>query len=219
MVFDLFQYFNDQVKLKKNQLLPHHNTQQAEQLISDTNALVLGKLIYDWQTNATQTQHNIEQQNPSYIESIHQQLSPSIHHQPALNPTEFNTLLQHTIQLQLEEIKQLGDIGHFGKYGLSHVLTSQIDYLFGQADDWVWQSNQLSTLIGSKKAIEEQENTLNETDQDTETMSHAHHDQDQHLAEPTLAKTPTWAKIVEPVVALAVLAYLYCVYTQLTALH
>jgi len=42
-----------------------------------------------------------------------------------------------------------------------------------------------------------------------------HHD-DVHIEEQAAEiSVPTWSKIIAPVVALAILGYLYCIYTQL----
>lgn len=219
MAFDLFQYFAEQTKIQKPQHFQKYAPEHANALIQKINALVLGKLIHEWQASPTKLYTELHQQDPLYIQDLARHLTTSPHNQSQLPKSEFEQLLNDVFQLQFSEIKQLDDIGHFGQRGLDELFKGQIDYLSGQAEDWVWKTNQLTTLVGSKPIIEEDTASLDDSIQEFNQMVHSHHDQDQHVAEPTVAEVPTWAKIVEPLVALAILAYLYCVYSQLTVLH
>jgi predicted membrane-bound mannosyltransferase len=73
----------------------------------------------------------------------------------------------------------------------------------------------LIRLIGSKPA-ETKQVSLDETIKEFNYMvSHTDHHDDHQVAEPIVAQVPTWAKILEPVVGLIVLGYLYCAYQHL----
>ncbi|WP_343598158.1 hypothetical protein [Acinetobacter sp.] len=219
MAFDLFQYFAEQTKIQKPQHFQQYTAEKANALVLKLNALVLGKLIHESQVSPDQLYKEIHQQDPLYIQQLARHLTTSPQNKSTLPKAEFEQLLSDIFELQFKELKQLDDIGHLGQGDLIHLLKDQIDYLSGQAEDWIWRTNQLTSLVGSKPIIEEDTASLDDSIQEFNHMVHSHHDQDQHVAEPTVAEIPTWAKIVEPVVALVVLAYLYCVYTQLTVLH
>lgn len=71
-------------------------------------------------------------------------------------------------------------------------------------------------MIGSKPSIEE-DVSLDETMKEFNQMVHtAHHDTDKHdVNEVVHDVVPTWSKIVAPLVALAVLIFLYVQYGHL----
>ncbi len=119
--------------------------------------------------------------------------------------------------LQLTELNQLDDTGGFGQNGLKELILGQVEHLSGQAEDWVWSTNHLTELIGSKP-VEQEELSLDTTMKEFNQMVHqaqpSH--EDLHIEEQTIeTSVPTWSKIIAPVVALAILGYLYCIYTQL----
>ena len=81
----------------------------------------------------------------------------------------------------------------------------------GHADDWVWLTNDLKELKGSK-TIEQEQISLDETMKEFNLMVNMQkeHTQAEPLAlEPTAQLNPTWAKIFEPIVALVVLWILF----------
>ncbi|MEB3768368.1 hypothetical protein [Acinetobacter sp. MD2] len=210
MTFDLFQYFTEQTQLQQ------HRHEFPYTLNLELNALALGKIISTWQNNATALYQEIQQQDPLYIQDLARHLTTSRYNQSTLQPAALEMFLEQIIHLQFGELKQLDRVGKLGQRGLNELLNRQIDCLSGQAEDWVWQTNQLIVLIGSKVTTHPTA-SIDATIQEFHHMVHSH--QDQHVAEPIVAKVPTWSKIVEPVVALLVLGYLYCAYTHLTALH
>ncbi|MFT4021077.1 MAG: hypothetical protein QM666_06140 [Acinetobacter sp.] len=212
MAFDIYHYFAEQTEIQKPQLLKEYPNEQRQALIYENNALVLGKLISEWRSHSTILYQQIQYTDPLYIQEIVRHLVTHKANQSILGKNDLEQLLSEIATLQLTELKQLDQTGHYGEQGIGQLLTGQLDYLHGQAEDWVWSSNQLTELLGSKAQLEHSE--LDETTEDSE-MSHDNHNQHIEVTTPT---PPTWAKILEPVVALAILAYLYCAYTHLTAL-
>ena len=215
MAFDLFHYFAEQTQIQKPQLLSPLPQAEQQRVLLELNALALGKLIAEWQQNSSLVYLELQQQDQLYIQQIARQMTTSAQNQSELNKTDFERSLKEVLTLQLAELKQLDDIGHLGQKGINELLLGQDRYLSGQANDWVWATNTLTRLIGSKN-IETKQVSLDETIKEFNHMvSHADHHDDHQVAEPVVAKVPTWAKILEPVVGLIVLGYLYCAYQSL----
>lgn len=51
MAFDLVQYFAEQIKIQKPQLLNQYPVNEKNKLIDEVNILALGKLISLWRQN------------------------------------------------------------------------------------------------------------------------------------------------------------------------
>ena len=77
------------------------------------------------------------------------------HRMKALDKKQLEQTISEILLLQLTELKQLDQTGNLGKIGLNELFTGQIEHLSGQADDWVWSTNQLTELLGSKPKIQE----------------------------------------------------------------
>lgn len=215
MAFDLFHYFAEQTRIQKPQLLPQSASAERQALLLELNALALGKLITEWQQNASRVYLELQQQDQLYIQQMVRQMTTSVHNKSTLSKIDFEHSLKEVLSLQLAELKQLDETGHLGPKGLNELLLGQISYLAGQAQDWVWTTNTLIQLIGSKP-VETKQVSLDETMKEFNHMvSHADHHDDHQVAEPVVATTPTWAKILEPAVGLVILGYLYCVYQQI----
>ena len=216
MAFDLVHYFAEQSLLQSPNLLNGSTAQTRQQQVFELNALVLGKLIQLWRKDSDKLYTEIQDQNPLYIQEIARHLTTSPKNQSTLSKQQLESSLSEIPALQLSELKQLEQTGHLGKTGLNELMIGQIDHLSGQADDWVWSTNQLTELIGSKPSIEE-DVSLDETMKEFNQMVHiAHHDTDKHdVNEVVHDVVPTWSKMVAQLVALAVLIFLYVQYGHL----
>lgn len=217
MAFDLVQYFAEQIKIQKPQLLNQYPANEKNKLIDEVNVLTLGKLISLWRQDDSKIYNEIKTADPLYIQEVARHLTTSKHNQSDLKNTELEQSISEILTLQLTELNQLDDTGGFGQNGLKELILGQVEHLSGQAEDWVWSTNHLTELIGSKP-VEQEELSLDTTMKEFNQMVHqaqpSH--EDLHIEEQTIeTSVPTWAKIIAPVVALAILGYLYCIYTQL----
>ncbi|MBD1231191.1 hypothetical protein IDM33_19170 [Acinetobacter seifertii] len=217
MAFDLVQYFAEQIKIQKPQLLNHNPANEKNKLIDEVNVLTLGKLISLWRQDDSKIYNEIKTADPLYIQEVARHLTTSKHNQSDLKNTELEQSISEILTLQLTELNQLDDTGGFGQNGLKELILGQVEHLSGQAEDWVWSTNHLTELIGSKP-VEQEELSLDTTMKEFNQMVHqaqpSH--EDLHIEEQTIeTSVPTWSKIIAPVVALAILGYLYCIYTQL----
>ena len=123
--------------------------------------------------------------------------------QSALDRTQLEQSTSEIFHLQLTELKQLHDTGNHNINSIQELLTGQIEHLSGQADDWVWTTNNLTELKGSKP-IEQEELSLEASMKEFNQMVSQNH-QPQDIAEVTVVSTPNWARIIEPVVAIVIL--------------
>lgn len=217
MAFDLVQYFAEQIKIQKPQLLNQYPANEKNKLIDEVNVLTLGKLISLWRQDDSKIYNEIKTADPLYIQEVARHLTTSKHNQSDLKNTELEQSISEILTLQLTELNQLDDTGGFGQNGLKELILGQVEHLSGQAKDWVWSTNHLTELIGSKP-VEQEELSLDTTMKEFNQMVHqaqpSH--EDLHIEEQTIeTSVPTWSKIIAPVVALAILGYLYCIYTQL----
>lgn len=217
MAFDLVQYFAEQIKIQKPQLLNQYPVNEKNKLIDEVNILTLGKLISLWRQDDNKIYQEVKTSDPLYIQEVARHLTTSKHNQSALKNSELEQSISEILTLQLAELNQLDETGGFGHNGLKELILGQVEHLSGQAEDWVWSTNHLNELIGSKP-VEQEELSLDTTMKEFNQMVHQaqpHHD-DLHIDEQaTESSVPTWSKIIAPVVALAILGYLYCIYTQL----
>ena len=220
MAFDLVQYFAEQIKIQKPQLLNQYPLNEKNKLIDEVNVLTLGKLISLWRQDDNKIYQEIKAAEPLYIQEIARHLTTSKHNQSTLKANELEQSISEVLTLQLVELNQLDETGGFGQTGLKELLLGQVEHLSGQADDWVWSTNQLTELVGSKP-VEQEELSLEATMKEFNQMVHQAQphvdDVHTHAPEQPEAPVPAWSKVVAPLVALAVLGYLYCAYTQLVA--
>jgi hypothetical protein len=216
MAFDLVQYFAAQIKLQKPSLLKQYNAVDRDQYIQEINALSLGKLVSLWREDNQKLYQEIDHQDELYIQEIARRLTTSPHNQSPLSKTELEQNISEVLALQLTELKQLDQTGNFGNKGLGELLLGQIEHLSGQADDWVWSTNDLIELKGSKP-IPQEELSLEASMKEFNQMVQQHTHDDHQNIEPAEAIVPTWSKVLEPIVAIAILAILWCSVTQLFA--
>ena len=214
MAFDLVQYFAAQIKLQKPSLLKQYNAVDRDQYIQEINALSLGKLVSLWREDNQKLYQEIDHQDELYIQEIARRLTTSPHNQSPLSKTELEQNISEVLALQLTELKQLDQTGNFGNKGLGELLLDQIEHLSGQADDWVWSTNDLIELKGSKP-IPQEELSLEASMKEFNQMVQQHTHDDHQNIEPAEAIVPTWSKVLEPIVAIAILAILWCSVTQL----
>ncbi|ENW82641.1 hypothetical protein F909_00911 [Acinetobacter sp. ANC 3929] len=218
MAFDLVQYFSEQIKIQKPQLFNQYSTKEKQAYIDEVNVLALGQLISLWKQNPQKLYQEVQTADPLYIQEVARHLTTSAHNQSTLKASELETSLSDVLTLQLTELKQLDQTGSFGQTGLTELLVGQIEHLSGQAEDWVWSTNQLTELLGSKPVIQ-QEVSLEATMQEFNQMVHQSqptaHDNHEEIVEVETPVVPAWAYIVSPFVALVILLFLYCSYCQL----
>lgn len=217
MAFDLVQYFAEQIKIQKPQLLNQYSVKEKAVFIQEINALALARLISLWKQNAKKLYQENQTADPLYIQEIARHLTTSQHNQSALAPNDLETSISEILVLQLNELNQLDQTGHFGQIGMSELLLGQIEHLSGQADDWVWSSAQLNELIGSKP-VEQIDISLEATMQEFNQMvnqAQPHHNDITEENETNMIDSPKWAYIVSPFVALVILLFMYCSYNQL----
>lgn len=202
MAFDLLQYFVEQIETQQPMLLNQYAKAERRALILELNALSLGKLISQWRTHSKEIYQEILSQDELFIQEVARHITTSPHNESVLSKTEQEIAIGQVAQFQLAELKQLHDTAQLNLQGLNELLIGQIEHLSGQADDWVWSTNNLIELKGSKPIPEETvslEATLKEFNQ----MASQQHDlHEEAVITPTI---PTWAKIAEPTVAIVIL--------------
>ena len=218
MAFDLVQYFSEQIKLQKPQLFSQYSPKEKQFYIHEVNVLTLGQLISLWRQDPKKLYHEIKAADPLYIQEIARHLTTSKHNKSALSPAELESKISEILSLQFAELNQLDQTGSFGQTGLTELLLGQIEHLSGQAEDWVWSTNQLTELKGSKP-VEQQDISLEATMQEFNQMV--------HQAQPNLhqaeeieveqADVPAWSYLLSPIIALVILLFMYCSYSQLLA--
>jgi len=130
-------------------------------------------------------------------------LATSPENQSTLDRAQLEQSTSEIFHLQLIELKQLHDTGNHSIHSIQELLTGQIEHLSGQADDWVWTTNKLTELKGSKPIVQE-ELSLEASMKEFNQMV-SQNQQHQDIEEVIVINTPTWAKIVEPIVAIAIL--------------
>ena len=214
MAFDLVQYFAEQIKIQKPQLFSKFSAQEKQAYIEEVNVLTLGQLISLWIQDHSKVYKEIYSSDPLYIQGVARHLTTSAHNKSSLKPAELEASISEILTLQLTELKQLDETGSFGQTGLTELLTGQIEHLSGQAEDWVWSTNQLTELLGSKP-VEQHEISLDATLQEFSQLVHHTPKQDEIVVEQE--PVPNWAYIVAPLVALYILVFLYCAYSQLVS--
>ena len=214
MAFDLVQYFAEQIKIQKPQLFSKFSAKEKETYIEEVNVLTLGQLISLWKQDHSKVYQEIHSSDPLYIQGVARHLTTSANNKSSLKPAELEASISEILALQLTELKQLDETGSFGQTGLTELLTGQIEHLSGQAEDWVWSTNQLTELLGSKP-VEQHEISLDATLQEFNQLVHHTPQHDEILVDQ--APVPNWAYIVAPLVALYILVFLYCAYCQLVS--
>ncbi|CEI52932.1 FIG00350780: hypothetical protein [Acinetobacter bereziniae] len=211
MAFDLVQYFAEQIKIQKPQLLSQLQAVERTAHIEEINALTLGKIISLWRKDDDALYQEILSQDHLYSQEIARHLTTSPKNKSDLEQTMLESATTEILELQFAELKQLDTAGSLGKRGLRELVIGQIEHLSGQAKDWVWSTNELTELIGSQPTVQE-EISLDETMKEFNQMVNVQ-TTDTHADHPevTVAETvqPTWAKVAEPVVALVVLYILF----------
>lgn len=204
MAFDLVHYFQDQLLIQKPTLLDHYPPEKKQQYLQEINLLVLGKLITLWRENAKILYQEIHALEHLYIQNIARHLTTAPSNQSQLAKVELEHCISEILSLQLIELKQLDLTGNLGPNALNQLLLGQIQYLSAQAEDWIWTTNNLVELKGTKpQTIEEISLTprIQEFNHMTTQDQTHHHAVDEVIENPV----PTWAKILEPIVALAIL--------------
>ncbi|ENV91798.1 hypothetical protein P7L54_09745 [Acinetobacter bereziniae] len=211
MAFDLVQYFAEQIKIQKPQLLSQLQAVERTAHIEEINALTLGKIISLWRKDDDALYQEILSQDHLYSQEIARHLTTSPQNKSDLEQTILESATTEILELQFAELKQLDTAGSLGKRGLRELVIGQIEHLSGQAKDWVWSTNELTELIGSQPTVQE-EISLDETMKEFNQMVNVQ-TTDTHADHPevTVVETvqPTWAKVAEPVVALVVLYILF----------
>lgn len=211
MAFDLVQYFAEQIHIQKPELFQQYPASQRLSYIEELNVLSFGKLISVWQADHEQIFQEINSQDELYILEVSRHLTTSKNNQSRIPKYELEPALAEILRVQLAELKQLQDTSHLGILGFRELLGGQIEHLRGRAPDWVWSTNRLIELIGSKP-ISQDKLSLSPTMKEFQQMAHDHHE-----IEVEVLPVPAWSKIVEPIVAILVLWILACAASNIFA--
>lgn len=206
MAFDLVQYFTAQIDDQKPELLSKLARDERLKHIQEINALTLGELIHQWRENDQKIYQEINNPDALYVQEVSRHLTTSPENLSNLSRVELEELTRSIFTLQLSELKQLHDTGNHNINSIRELLLGQIEHLSGQADDWVWSTNQLIELKGSKPLAQE-DISLETTMKEFNTMI-TQQQTDNELVTETPA-IPAWSKIVEPAVAIVILWVLY----------
>jgi len=146
-----------------------------------------------------------------------------VENQSTLPKPELEQLTSEIFHYQLTELKQLHDTGNHNQTSIQELLKGQIEHLSGQADDWVWTTNNLTELKGSKP-IHEEELSLEASMKEFNQMVNQQNIQESPHQEPVQALqsttesnplVPGWARVLEPIVALVILWILFSAYHNL----
>ena len=213
MAFDLVQYFEEQIETQKPELLSDLSRDEKRQHIREINALTLGALIQQSKTNGTKVYQEISNPDELYIQEVSRHLTTNSSNASTLPRTELEQLTTEVFRLQLNELKQLHDTASHTLQSINELLNGQIEHLSGQADDWVWTTNHLSELIGSKPNLQE-EISLDESMKEFNQMVNQQSQHD-HETEVIEVNVPAWSKVLEPIVAIAILWVLYSAATKM----
>lgn len=203
MAFDLVQYFVEQIETQKPELLKEYTKEERRKYICEINALTLGKLITEWRHNPQKIYNEIKHPDELYILEIARHLTTQVENKSALPRPQLEQVTSEIFHFQLNELKQLHDTGNHNLNSIQELLKGQIEHLSGQADDWIWTTNKLIELKGSKPIVQE-ELSLEASMKEFNQMV-SQNQQHQDVEDVILVETPTWAKIVEPIVAIAIL--------------
>ncbi|AOA59257.1 hypothetical protein [Acinetobacter larvae] len=204
MAFDLVQYFAGQIRIQKPELFKKTADLSDPEHMDHLNALLFGKLIQLWQHNPAQLYAEIHAQDLLFIQDIVRHLTTSAHNQSPLAAADFEAICSEILLLHFAELTQMDQTAHYGQDGMQELLLGQIEHLAGQAPDWVWQCNELTELVGSQ-AVPEDTISLDETMKEFNQMVQQHHDDHSPAIQDSAPLQPTWAKVLEPIVALVVL--------------
>lgn len=205
MAFDLVQYFVEQIETQKPELLSQYPKQKRRAYIAEISALTLGKLVSEWKLNPNKIYNEINHPDELYIQEIARHLSTLKSNQSTLSREVQEANIYEIFKLQLIELKQLHDTGNHNLNSIQELLYGQIEHLSGQADDWVWTTNNLLELKGSKPMPQEElslEATMKEFNQ---MVSQNNQSLEHDVEDVVVVNAPTWAKIAEPVVAIVIL--------------
>ncbi|QXW25503.1 hypothetical protein KXJ74_14550 [Acinetobacter johnsonii] len=205
MAFDLVQYFAEQLETQKPELLPHLSKEDKRSHIAEINALTLGELISQWRLNDKKVYQEITSPDDLYVQEVARHLTTSKENASSLPRAELEELTAAIFKRQLTELKQLHDTGNHTLQSIRELLLGQIEHLSGQADNWVWSTNNLLELKGSKPIIAD-ELSLEESMKEFNQMVNQHTGHEQEETAPII---PTWSKVAEPLVAVVILWVLY----------
>jgi len=128
MAFDLVQYFAEQIKIQKPQLLSQLKPEQRQFHIEEINALTLGKLISLWRQNEDIIYQEIHSQDHLYSQEIARHLTTSKQNKSDLENHLIENTITEILELQIAELKQLDTAGHLGKQGLRELIIGQIEH-------------------------------------------------------------------------------------------
>lgn len=221
MAFDLVHYFYEQALVQKPELLSNLTIDEKKFHLNELNSLALGKVIQLWRFDEDTFYQKIHQIDSNEIQRLAHQLSTSAQNESELDQISQENTLIGILELQLDELAQLDNTANLGKEGVSELLNGQVEYLSGQANDWVWQTNQMKELIGTKQNVNNNttETSLDESVKDFRNMIHQQNEKiilPNDMTETHLTTiTPQWAKNIAPIIAFFIIIFLYLQCTKL----
>ena len=122
MAFDLVQYFAEQIKIQKPQLLSQLQAVERTAHIEEINALTLGKIISLWRKDDDALYQEILSQDHLYSQEIARHLTTSPQNKSDLEQTMLESATTEILELQFAELKQLDTAGSLGKRGLRELV-------------------------------------------------------------------------------------------------
>ena len=111
MAFDLVQYFAEQIKIQKPELLSQYSDEERLQYLSEANTLSLGKLITLMRQDGTKLYQEIQTQDHLYIQELARHLTTSPQNESQLAKADLEHSLTTMLGLQFAELKQLDVTG------------------------------------------------------------------------------------------------------------
>ncbi len=112
MAFDLVQYFSEQIKIQKPELLNKFPHEERNQYLAEANTLALGKLITLIRKDGAKLYHEIQTQDHLYIQELARHLTTSPHNVSQLAKADLEHSLTEMLSLQFAELKQLDDVAY-----------------------------------------------------------------------------------------------------------
>jgi hypothetical protein len=172
MAFSLLEHALNNKKTQLKLLLADLTVEQQQ----ETVAFVLGRLIKLEQQSPEDTYQAILNLSTAYFwHDIDQQLILSaISQQTGVAEQSIKAILEKVFVLIASEIKQLDEAASLEQAGVSELIQGQMDYLQGQAGDWLWDLIQFTELKGQQQAVTNAPD-LNKSIADLSSMiQHAH---------------------------------------------
>lgn len=221
MAFSLLSHIKQNNRAAISAVLPSLSPEQKSELI----AFSLAHLVYLNRKNATATYQHIKASQPDFFwQEINASAFDSYVTQTyaGSSSADIQAFINQILAYVLQDINDIDDTASLAQDGVSELIEGQLEHLAGEAADPLWSIAQLPELQGQ---VEQQETPV---DLQTSiaslskmiheaTTQHQHDDEHGHHAVielPPQREASTLFKVLEPLVALAILLCLWCWFTD-----